>query len=240
MSDAKDAGEADRLGAKLAADERLARSRRVALVEDEIERGEHRGEAIGKLVVGRDDVRDAGAGDLALRADEPLLHRRLGGQERAGDFGRLQAAERAQRQGDPRLRRERRMAAGEDQPQPIVRDGAVVDLVLLAQGHERLELAHLVLEPAGPPDPVDGLVAGRGRDPRAGVARQPALRPHLERDQEGVLDGLLGEVEVAEDADERRDRPSRLLAEQAVDGLGRRGYRRASAALAWAPEPAAS
>ena len=132
------------------------------------------------------------------------------------------------------------MAAGEDQPEPIVRDGAVVDLVLLAQGHERLELAHLVLEPAGPPDPVDGLVPGRGRDPRAGVARQPALRPDLERDQERVLDGLLGEVEVAEDADERRDRPSRLLAEQAVDSLGRRGYRRASAAFECAPEPAAS
>ena len=173
-------------------------------------------------------------------ADEPLLHRRLGGQERAGDLGRLQAAQGPQRQRDPRLRRERRMAAGEDQPQPIVRDGAVVDLVLLARGHERLELAHLVLERPGAPDPVDGLVPRRGRDPGARVARQPTLRPDLERDQERILDGFLGEVEVAEDADERRDRPSRLLAEQAVDDLGRRAYRRASAALEWAPEPAAS
>ena len=191
-------------------------------------------------MVGRDDVRDAGAGDLALRAHEPLLHRRLGGQERAGDLGRLQAAERPQRQRDARLRRERRMAAREDQPEPIVRDGAVVDLVLLARGHERLQLAHLVLEPAGAPDPVDRLVPGRRRDPRTGVAGQPALRPDLERDQERVLDRLLGEVEVAEDADERRDRPPRLLPEQAVDGLVRRAYRRASAAFECAPEPAAS
>ena len=56
-----------------------------------------------------------------------------------------------------------------------------------------------------------------------------------------VLDGLLGEVEVAvEHADEHRDRPSRLLPEQAVDGLGRNAYLRASDSLVWSAEPAAS
>ncbi len=46
---------------------------------------------------------------------------------------------------------------------------------------------------------------------------------------ERFLDGLLGEVEVAEDADERRDRPARFVAEQAVDDLvgGRRPARSA-------------
>ena len=52
-----------------------------------------------------------------------------------------------------------------------------------------------------------------------GLSGTPRDRPHLERRDERLLDGLLGEVEVAEDADERRDRPARFLAEQAVDDL---------------------
>ena len=51
------------------------------------------------------------------------------------------------------------------------------------------------------------------------MVRDTARRPRLEGGDERVLDGLFGEVEVAEDADERRDRPSLLVAEQAVDDL---------------------
>jgi hypothetical protein len=42
-------------------------------------------------------------------------------------------------------------------------------------------------------------------------------RPALQGHGEGVLDRLLGQVEVAQHPDERRDRPPRLLTEQAVD-----------------------
>ena len=52
-----------------------------------------------------------------------------------------------------------------------------------------------------------------------GLSGSPRVRPGLEGGDERVLDGFLGEVEVAEDADQRRDRPSLLLAEQAVDDL---------------------
>jgi hypothetical protein len=107
-------------------------------------------------------------------------------------------------------------------------------------GHQRLELADLVLEPPGPADPVDRLVPGGGRDPSRWIARHPPHGPDLERDEERVLDRLLGEVEIAEHSDERRDRPSRLLAEQAVDGLCRRAYRVAPAAFVWTSEPTAS
>ena len=48
------------------------------------------------------------------------------------------------------------------------------------------------------------------------------------------------QVEVAEHADEGRDRPPGLLAEQAVDGLCRGSYRGASASFAWTSEPTAS
>jgi hypothetical protein len=43
-------------------------------------------------------------------------------------------------------------------------------------------------------------------------------RPALQRDEERLLDRLLGELEVAQRPREGGDRPSRLAAEQAVDG----------------------
>ena len=53
--------------------------------------------------------------------------------------------------------------------------------------------------------------------------RHALPRPCFERPDERFLDGLLGEVEVAQDANERRDRPPGFLAEQAVDELVRLG-----------------
>ena len=80
----------------------------------------------------------------------------------------------------------------------------------------REELVLLGAEPLAA-QTVDRLVAGDPRDPRPGVVRNALPRPALERDDEGFLNRLLGEVEVAEDADQRRDRPPRLAPEQAVD-----------------------
>ena len=155
---------------------------------------------------------------LRLGAHEPLLHRALGHEEGAGDLGGLEPAERAQRQRHAGLGGERRVAAGEDQAQPVVGDGGIhFGLLVRGGGCERLELAHLVLQAARPSDAVDRPVAGGRDDPGAGVVRRTPLGPDLERDDEGVLHRLLGEVEVAEHPDERGDRPSRLLAEQAVD-----------------------
>ena len=74
----------------------------------------------------------------------------------------------------------------------------------------------------------------------AGLSRRPVARPALERHHEGVLHRLLGEVEVAEHADEGGDRPPRLAPEQAIDVLCGQAYRAASAAFECSPEPAAS
>ena len=51
----------------------------------------------------------------------------------------------------------------------------------------------------------------------AGLRRHPVARPSLERDDEGVLDGLLGAVEVAERPRQDGDRLPGLAPEQAVD-----------------------
>ena len=121
-SDDDDPCQPDRLGAQLAADQRVARRRRVALVEHEVQDAQDAVEPLGQELGRRDAVGDPGVADLALGPDEALGEGRFRDEERPGDLGRRQAAERAQRQRHPRVHRERRMAAGEDEAQAVVGD----------------------------------------------------------------------------------------------------------------------
>ena len=183
----------------------------------------------------RDAVRDAGVADLALGADQPLGERRLGHEERPRDLGRGQAAQRPQRQGDPGVHRQRRVAAGEDQAQPVVGDGHRRPPLDPRRSRAELGLDRGVARRA----PRSSRRARLRRRSRSiarlravvvihapGLSGTPRTRPGLEGRDERVLDGLLGEVEVAEDADQRRDRPSLFLAEQAVDERRARAARR--------------
>ena len=117
-----EAPETDRLGAEVGPDERLAASRRIALVEDEIDHRQHGVEALGHVLRLGHGVGNAGVADLALGADQALRHRRRRHQKGARDLVGLEAAERAERQRDLRLERQRGMAAGEDQAKAIVGD----------------------------------------------------------------------------------------------------------------------
>ena len=62
-------------------------------------------------------------------------------------------------------------------------------------------------------DAVDGPVARRRDEPGAGVGGHAVARPALGRDREGLLRGFLGEVEVAEEADQRGEDAAPLVAE---------------------------
>ncbi len=123
--------------------------------------------------------------------------------------GVVEAADEAQRQRDLRLRRERRVAAGEDQLEPLVGNDGLLVVWELLRSREQLRLARQRLLAA---DPVDRRVAGRRHDPGAGIARRSVPRPALGRPDEGVLHRVLGEVEVTEDAAEDRDRAGALVA----------------------------
>ena len=96
-----DPRQADRLGAQLAADQRVAGGRRVALVEDEVEHAEDAVQPLGQELGRRHAVRDPGVADLALGPDQALGQGRLRDEEGPGDLGRRQAAERAQGQRHP-------------------------------------------------------------------------------------------------------------------------------------------
>ena len=127
----------------------------------------------------------------------------------------LQPAERAQGQRDLRLERERRMAAGEDQLQPLVGKDRLLHLVLHGLGH--LQEPRLLGERAVAAQAVDRAIAGRDRQPRARIRRRAVARPALGSDRERLLSGLLGEVEVAEEADQVREDAAPLVAEDLLE-----------------------
>ena len=214
----------DRLGAQLAPDERITRGGRIPLVEDEIQHAQDTVQPLGKQLRRRDTERDARVPDLALRSDEALSEGRLGDEKGARDLGRGQPTERPQRERDPCVHRESRVAAREDEPQSVVWDR---HRVLRGRGLERRQsridrrlarqLLGLLDQPLPPAEPIDRPVPGRRRDPGTRVVGNTADRPCLERGDERVLDRFLRKVEVAGDANERRDRTALLVTEQAVD-----------------------
>ena len=94
----------------------------VALVEDQVDDGQHRRQPVRKQMVGRDAKGDAGGLDLALGPHEPLGHGRLRNDEGARDLSRRQSGERAQGERHLSVEAERGMTAGEDQLQSLIRE----------------------------------------------------------------------------------------------------------------------
>jgi hypothetical protein len=80
---------------------------------------------------------------------------------------------------------------------------------------------HLRGERPVAPDPVDRPVAGGRRQPGAGILGLPVARPPRSRNGKRLLRGFLGEVEVAEEADQVGEDPAPLVTEDPVE----QGYR---------------
>jgi hypothetical protein len=136
------------------------------------------------------------------------------------DLFRPQAAHLAQRQRHLRVGRQRRMAAGEDQPQPIILDTLFVGPGVgrngdLLCGTRFVEL----IEPRLPAQAVNRLEAARRHQPRPRIPRHSLARPLLECGSERVVQRFLGGVEVAEQTDERREHAPRFGDVDSVDGL---------------------
>ena len=117
------------------------------------------------------------------------------------------------------------MAAGEDQSQPVVFHAVVVQLRL--GGDTRAKpIGHRCeggIESGAAADVVNRLEATGRNEPSPWVGGHAIDRPALHRSGEGFLQRLLGEIEVAEEADERRQNAPGL---GAVDGLDRLAYGR--------------
>ena len=104
------------------------------------------------------------------------------------------------------------MATGEDQPQPIVLD------VLVRAGRvgpgDFLESAGDLwlqfIESTSTPERIDRLEAAGGNQPGPRVGRYPLRFPALDRGGERLVQRLLGEVEIVEQSNQRREHSSRL------------------------------
>ena len=154
-------------------------------------------------MVRRDGKRDAGVADLVLGAGQALAHRLERDQESAGDLVGREAAERAQREPDLRIERERRVAAGEDQLEPLVRERRrLFHRLLRSFSQFALQLLGLRRQCPLATDAVDRTVASGRYQPAGRVGRGPVARPALGRGRERFLRGVLGELDVAEKADE--------------------------------------
>lgn len=188
----------------------------VALVEDQVHDGEHGVETLAEQVLRRYAEGDPRRFDLALGPHQPLRHRWLRHQERPGDLGGGQPAQGAKGERNLRLEAERRVTAGEDELEALVGKRR--------RGHWRLirhgcgEQAELRGENPVPANAVGGPIPSRPHQPGARVAGNPAVPPAIGGYGERLLGGLLGEVEVAEEADQGGQDAAPLLAEDLVEG----------------------
>lgn len=66
---------------------------------------------------------------------------------------------------------------------------------------------------------IQRLAAGRGGEPPGGIGRHTVTRPPLERDDDGLAEGVLGEADVAVATDESSDDPAVLGADDVSDGV---------------------
>lgn len=107
------------------------------------------------------------------------------------------------------------MAAHEHEFETLVGKRRRIDV-----GHRRLrcpEQPGLGGEQPLPAQPVDGSAACRRHQPGGGVGRHAVPGPPLHRGGERVLNGILGEVEVAEETDQRGKYPAPVVAEDLFD-----------------------
>ena len=206
----EDAPEAQRVLAERRTHPVLTRRRRVALVENQVNHFEHGGQPDAELVAARDLERDSLLGERLLGSDDPLRHRRLGDEKGARDLLGRQSAEQPQRERDPRLGGQHRMAGGEDQAQQVVADvivqsgieircrGVLRDFQLVA------ELLMLALEERAAAQQVDGAVLRRRHEPCAGIAGDTGRGPLFERGNQCVVRKVFCEPDVADDAQPAR------------------------------------
>ncbi len=204
----------------------------IALVEDEVEHVQDGVEPGLQLLRRRPRERHARRLDAGLGAADALRHRRFGHEERAGDLGRGQAADRAQGEGDGRRAGERRMTAHHQQVQRVV-------LVRGSDGVRRrrrlgrhLEHHDCFAAAAGDlgADLVGQASGGDVDQPPARIGRQAVARPLPRRRQQRLLHRVLGGREIAEAADDRAEHLRRQLAQQAV---GNRCHSCGGALITW-------
>src|SRR2546425_590840 len=166
-------------------------------------------------------MRDLAGLDYVFGWHEPLRHRRLAYQERAGHLIDAQAAQESQGQGHVVLRSQRRMAASEDQPKLVVTHGSVLCPVLSARAGrcacDRTKLSVELPAPGRTAKIIDRTISCGRNDPPCRVGWDAVAPPPVACHNERLLNGVFGKRDVAEDTDQRRHRLAVHLTEYALN-----------------------
>jgi hypothetical protein len=107
------------------------------------------------------------------------------------------------------------MAAREDELESFVRDGGFVHVVL--DGGRDVQQGRPLSEVALSANAVDRAVSGRGEKPGTRVGGDPLAGPARRRNRERLLGGFLGEIEIAEEADQAREDAAPFFAEDLLE-----------------------
>ena len=203
------APEPDRLVGEIDANRGRRPGRQVRLVEDEVDHAQHPRQPVGQLGSRRHPVWQAGGLDLGLGAHEALRHGRDRRAEGGRDLVGRQPGDAAQRERDPAVGVEHRVAAREDQAQAVVVDTrrpallAVLHLVDLMAALERVGVTLAARPRRLSGETVEGAAARDRVHPPGRVGGPTVDRPAFRSQQPRVLQAVLGEREVAERADQR-------------------------------------
>ena len=170
-------------------------------------------------MISRHPVGDAGGLDLALGPHQSYSHRVLGHEEGSCDLPGRQAAEQPEGERHLGFGGQGRVAAGEDEAQPVVFHGPCLlgHGGIAGAGRDDRHLAEQLPPARLAAQAVDGTVAGGRGDPAARVGRQAVARPLAQGDGERLLHRVLGDVDVTEGADQGSHRPAGFLAEDPAD-----------------------
>ncbi len=164
----------DGLGAQVRRESsRVTRARRVPLVEDQVDDREHRrAGGPGSSALARHAVGDPGGADLALGPHQPLGHGWLRHEEGPRDLRRSVSPPSSRRvRATCAAGAERRVAAGEDQAEPVVGHGPVAPVAHCLAIQQRC-LRMPVVAGGLAAEPVDRPVPGGSDDPAGRTRRQ--------------------------------------------------------------------
>ena len=194
-----------------------AHRRRIAFVEHQINHPQHAVEALGQFAQAGDLIRDFGVTNLGLGAHDALGNRRRCREKRAGDFLGAQVADFTQGQRHLRIRRQRRVTTGEDQPQAVVFHIFTTPVGLFQFFELRQQQRLRGFEAGAAAQHIDGLETPGGHQPGARTVRHAIALPALDCDEERLVQGFFGEIEIPQQANQRRQNPPRVFAIDLLD-----------------------
>src|ERR1700736_1718248 len=102
------------------------------------------------------------------------------------------------------------MAAGEDETKTIVLHLFFLRRFIDARFELECQVTLYGVEACPPAHHVDGLEAASRYEPGARLVRKAGLRPRLQGGSESLVHGLFGEIEIPEQAHQRRQNSSRF------------------------------